>query len=262
MSSEKDVDTKPRGHKAPLQIIPYRGLLGAAIGLEDGMVKYKLDNWKGETPDYVDAYVGAAQRHLWALQDKDLFDYAQYTLVHHASHAASGLIIALFHEGVGYEHPKDAMKPQGSPAGFHSCPPNILKGFTPRLDLLPLKPLEAIAGELEREFYHNSYGDQRLVLATALNALCVYYSERSAGALKTAAACCFMLVPGDEEFQPSSNVVAYYQICGLAGYEDMPTDPEAKERMAAVIERDKNANLQLQVSEEPLPGSPDCASLR
>jgi hypothetical protein len=247
------VDIKPRGHKPPLQILPYAGLVHLAAALEDGMEKYELDNWRAPSPDWAEAYTGAALRHLWALQDRDLPDCADDTGNHHSGNASACLIISLFHSKAAYVQSNNPVVGAGlSPPSLpFFTDANLALGWQPRLDLLPLRPLEAIAGALEDRWFYDAPRTSRDLVSEAIRLL----YERQHGhptAYARAAACCLLMAPEEFEIGPSKNVVAMRFIeAGEPEDEAHTICTAALERMKKVVERRKNdAHLQLQVSEQ------------
>lgn len=124
-------DLKPRGVKAPLDLIPARplraiasatqaieafphygiaslhlipaaALRAAAAAFGDGARKYAPWNWVGQTDDWRETYGAAARRHLDAYTDPAESDYAPDSQIHHLSHLFACVGILLFKEGIDY----------------------------------------------------------------------------------------------------------------------------------------------------------------
>lgn len=104
-------DLKPRGVKAPIGLLPYRGLQGIAAALEYGANKYRAWNWQEHYPDETDemirqVYGGAALRHLMQWTDPSEDDYDDESGLHHLFHAGACVVIAIWRLGLKYTAPK------------------------------------------------------------------------------------------------------------------------------------------------------------
>ncbi len=76
--------------KAPLDLVPPAAIIAMAEAFGNGAVKYGPYNWR-EQPIQVRTYIGAAIRHLLALQDGQWA--AEDTGISHLGHAMAGLAI-------------------------------------------------------------------------------------------------------------------------------------------------------------------------
>lgn len=259
-------DLKPRGHKAPIQIVPIAGLGVVAGAMEDGMVKYLRNNWQEATSDWQETYVGAGLRHLYALASGE--SRAPDTRIRHEGHAGACALIGLYHSlrrdddsfGQGYTEVLCQLQvddKRGDPEGLTPClPMEILNGSRSRsvtrvrpskFSLIPAQPLEAIAGAYEHRFFLVSrsqyevmdFGIYHFNSALCSSGLVLTYHLALAGAA------CILLGDNEVEFEESLNVQAYELLgsgamadgaLGDREWEDPATPKwEAMERMRAVM---------------------------
>lgn len=106
-------DLKPRGVKAPLDLIPARPLRAISAAMLDGARKYAPWNWTEHTGDWRETYSAALRRHVSAFTDPTEPDVAEDSGVHHLAHAGACILILLWHLGVDFTEPKSVAKRQG-----------------------------------------------------------------------------------------------------------------------------------------------------
>jgi hypothetical protein len=112
VSAKSSADLKPQGIKAPLGLLPLRGLAGIAAAMEFGSKKYLPFNWQDTYPDESEyairqTYGGAALRHILAWTDPSEDDIDPESGVHHLFHAGACVLIAIWRLGLGYAKPND-----------------------------------------------------------------------------------------------------------------------------------------------------------
>ncbi|UCC74940.1 MAG: hypothetical protein JSV86_10440 [Gemmatimonadota bacterium] len=93
---------KPRGVKAPLNLIPARPLRVIAAAMEDGANRYAPWNWIERRDDDRDVYGAALRRHVEKFTDPTEPDYADDSKIHHLAHAGACILILLHKLGIDY----------------------------------------------------------------------------------------------------------------------------------------------------------------
>lgn len=119
-------DLKPRGVKAPLNLLPALPLQAIAGAMEHGAVKYAPWNWQDiEQPQAeLDELVAAILRHATAVADPSRSDYDEESGIHHLAHVGAGVLIYLWKAGIGYQ-PSKLLKEEPSapvPGNFADGP--------------------------------------------------------------------------------------------------------------------------------------------
>jgi hypothetical protein len=105
-------DLKPRGMKAPLNLIPARPLRVIAAAMEDGATKYQPWNWVEQTDDFREVYGAALRRHVERFTDPTESDYAGDSDIHNLAHAGACILILLHKLGIDYPAKNPAKNPE------------------------------------------------------------------------------------------------------------------------------------------------------
>lgn len=98
-------DLKPRGLKAPLDLLPLRPLRAISGAMLHGARKYAPWNWTENTNDWRATYTAALLRHAHAYADSTEPDADPESGLSHLAHAGACVMILLFHAGVDFEDP-------------------------------------------------------------------------------------------------------------------------------------------------------------
>jgi len=89
-------DSKPRGAKPPMHLLPVRSLWGIARAFGHGRAKgYERDSWRRAREDWRDAYASAAMRHLCAVMDGEVID--PESGLPHVYHLGATVLILIWH---------------------------------------------------------------------------------------------------------------------------------------------------------------------
>jgi hypothetical protein len=110
-------DLKPRGVKAPLNLLPLRPLQAIAAVIEHGAVKYAPWNWQDpkQRQAAITELYAALLRHTFAASDPSEPDIDEESGLHHMAHAGACVLILLYKLGQDYQPSKLLKKPQTSP---------------------------------------------------------------------------------------------------------------------------------------------------
>ena len=97
-------DLKPRGVKAPLNLLPLKPLKAISGAMEHGAVKYAPWNWQDvQKPQAeIDELYAALLRHTFAASDPSQPDIDDESGLHHLTHAGACVMILLYKLGIDY----------------------------------------------------------------------------------------------------------------------------------------------------------------
>lgn len=98
-------DLKPRGVKAPLNLLPLKPLKAISGAMEHGAVKYAPWNWQDvqQPQAEIDELYAALLRHTFAASDPSQSDFDDESGLHHLCHAGACVLILLYKLGLDYQ---------------------------------------------------------------------------------------------------------------------------------------------------------------
>ena len=84
------IDAKTGDGKLRWTLLPYEALEEVVRVQEFGATKYPVDSWRAKSGDYMSRYLNAAQRHLSAMVQGEV--YAEDSGLSHAAHLATNAL--------------------------------------------------------------------------------------------------------------------------------------------------------------------------